>query len=122
MKAGNYWRWLKTKLAAKGIQPVSDTRELKLVAPMAEACGRYNGRLWSSAVRQALSRTTVQTSFLIGVLIVPIRLTVKARRRYTTSLRVEMNQDLLLDAIGHHWYILPTKKNRYSVFAYIIRL
>ena len=33
MKAGNYWRWLKTKLAAKGIQPVSDTRELKLVAP-----------------------------------------------------------------------------------------
>ena len=89
---------------------------------MAEACGRYNGRLWSSAVRQALSRTTVQTSFLIGVLIVPIRLTVKAKRRHTTSLRVEMNQDLLLDAIGRHWYILPTKETHYSVFEYIIRL
>ena len=33
VKAGNYWRWLKTKLAAMGIQPVSDTHEMKLVAP-----------------------------------------------------------------------------------------
>ena len=33
VKAGNYWRWLKKKLAAQGIQPVSDTHEFKLVGP-----------------------------------------------------------------------------------------
>ena len=38
VKAGNYWRWMKTKLAAKGIQPVSDTHELKLVAPRWQKC------------------------------------------------------------------------------------
>ena len=33
VKAGNYWRWLKKKLAAQGVQPVSDTHEFKLVGP-----------------------------------------------------------------------------------------
>ena len=33
VKAGNYWRWLKKKLALKGIQPVSDTHEFKLRGP-----------------------------------------------------------------------------------------
>lgn len=33
VKAGNYWRWLKKKLAAQGIQPVSDTHKFKLVGP-----------------------------------------------------------------------------------------
>ena len=33
VKAGNYWRWLKKKLAAQGVQPVSDTHEIKLVGP-----------------------------------------------------------------------------------------
>ena len=32
-KAGNYWRWLKKKLAAEGIQPVSGTNDFKFEAP-----------------------------------------------------------------------------------------
>lgn len=30
VKAGNYWRWLKRKMAQAGIQPVSDTHDFKL--------------------------------------------------------------------------------------------
>ena len=30
VKAGNYWRWLKKKLSATGIQLVSDTHDFKL--------------------------------------------------------------------------------------------
>lgn len=33
VKAGNYWRWLKKKLAATGIQLVSVTHEFKFTAP-----------------------------------------------------------------------------------------
>ena len=33
VKAGNYWRWLKKKLAADGIQLVSDTHDFKFEAP-----------------------------------------------------------------------------------------
>ena len=33
VKAGNYWRWLKKKLAAQGIQTVSDAHGFKLVGP-----------------------------------------------------------------------------------------
>jgi len=33
VKAGNYWRWLKKKLAAQGIQLVSDAHDFKLEAP-----------------------------------------------------------------------------------------
>lgn len=33
VKAGNYWRWLKKKLLAQGIQLVSDAHEFKLIAP-----------------------------------------------------------------------------------------
>jgi cell filamentation protein len=33
VKAGNYWRWLKKKLATAGIQLVSDTHEFKFMAP-----------------------------------------------------------------------------------------
>ena len=33
VKAGNYWRWLKKKLVAQGVQPVSDTHKFKLVGP-----------------------------------------------------------------------------------------
>lgn len=33
VKAGNYWRWLKKKLAAQGIQPVSTTHDFKFEAP-----------------------------------------------------------------------------------------
>ena len=33
VKAGNYWRWLKKKLAAAGIQLVSTTHEFKFEAP-----------------------------------------------------------------------------------------
>ena len=33
MKAGNYWRWLKKKLASLGIQPVSATHDFKFQAP-----------------------------------------------------------------------------------------
>lgn len=33
VKAGNYWRWLKKKLAAAGIQLVSVTHEFKFTAP-----------------------------------------------------------------------------------------
>ena len=32
-KAGNYWRWLKKKLGATGIQLVSATHEFKFEAP-----------------------------------------------------------------------------------------
>ena len=32
-KAGNYWRWLKRKFAAEGIQPVSVTHDFKFEAP-----------------------------------------------------------------------------------------
>ena len=32
-KAGNYWRWLKRKLATEGIEPVSDTHDFKFEAP-----------------------------------------------------------------------------------------
>lgn len=32
-KAGNYWRWLKRKLAALGVQLVSDTHGFKFEAP-----------------------------------------------------------------------------------------
>ena len=32
-KAGNYWRWLKKKLAAEGIQLVSGTHDFKFEAP-----------------------------------------------------------------------------------------
>mgnify|MGYP000100876673 CR=1 FL=1 len=32
-KAGNYWRWLKRKLAQEGIELVSDTHEFKFEAP-----------------------------------------------------------------------------------------
>ena len=31
VKAGNYWRWLKKKLAAQGVQPVSDTHEFNSI-------------------------------------------------------------------------------------------
>ena len=40
-KAGNYWRWLKRKLAAQGIQFVSGTHKLKIVAA--------DGKRYSSA-------------------------------------------------------------------------
>jgi len=40
-KAGNYWRWLKRKLAAQGIQFVSGTHKLKIVAA--------DGKQYSSA-------------------------------------------------------------------------
>ena len=33
VKAGNYWRWLKKKLSATGIQLVSDTHDFKFEAP-----------------------------------------------------------------------------------------
>lgn len=33
VKAGNYWRWLKKKLAAQGIQLVSDAHDFKFEAP-----------------------------------------------------------------------------------------
>lgn len=33
VKAGNYWRWLKKKLSASGIQLVSDTHDFKFEAP-----------------------------------------------------------------------------------------
>ena len=33
VKAGNYWRWLKKKLAADGLQLVSDTHDFKFEAP-----------------------------------------------------------------------------------------
>lgn len=33
VKAGNYWRWLKKKLAAQNIQLVSSTHDFKLMAP-----------------------------------------------------------------------------------------
>ena len=33
VKAGNYWRWLKKKLATAGVQLVSDTHEFKFEAP-----------------------------------------------------------------------------------------
>ena len=32
-KAGNYWRWLKKKLSAEGIQLVSGTHDFKFEAP-----------------------------------------------------------------------------------------
>ena len=32
-KAGNYWRWLKKKLTAQGVQLVSDTHDFKFEAP-----------------------------------------------------------------------------------------
>jgi cell filamentation protein len=32
-KAGNYWRWLKKKLAGEGIQLVSGTHDFKFLAP-----------------------------------------------------------------------------------------
>ena len=32
-KASNYWRWLKKKLRAEGIQPVSATHDFKFEAP-----------------------------------------------------------------------------------------
>ena len=37
VKAGNYWRWLKKKLASQGIQPVSDTHDFKFQAPDSSA-------------------------------------------------------------------------------------
>jgi len=40
-KAGNYWRWLKRKLAAQGVQFVSGTHKLKIVAA--------DGKQYSSA-------------------------------------------------------------------------
>ena len=33
VKAGNYWRWLKKKLSAAGIQLVSGTHDFKFEAP-----------------------------------------------------------------------------------------
>ena len=33
VKAGNYWRWLKRKLAAEGVQLVSVTHDFKFEAP-----------------------------------------------------------------------------------------
>lgn len=33
VKAGNYWRWLKKKLASQGVQLVSGTHRFKLVGP-----------------------------------------------------------------------------------------
>ena len=33
VKAGNYWRWLKRKLVAQGIEPVSATHDFKFEAP-----------------------------------------------------------------------------------------
>lgn len=38
MKAGNYWRWLKKKLIANGVQLVSVTHELKFQAPDGKQC------------------------------------------------------------------------------------
>ena len=32
VKAGNYWRWLKKKLASQGIQPVSATHDFKCLS------------------------------------------------------------------------------------------
>ena len=33
VKAGNYWRWLKKKLTADGVQLVSNTHDFKFKAP-----------------------------------------------------------------------------------------
>ena len=33
VKAGNYWRWLKKKLDAEGVQLVSVTHDFKFLAP-----------------------------------------------------------------------------------------
>ena len=49
-KAGNYWRWLKKKLAADGVQLVSVTHEFKFVAP--------DGKLHAA---DALDNEAVQT-------------------------------------------------------------
>ena len=49
VKAGNYWRWLKKKLASQGIQPVSATHDFKFQAS--------DGKLRttdSSAIRELL--------------------------------------------------------------------
>lgn len=74
VKAGNYWRWLKKKLAAQGVQPVSDTHEFKLVGP--------DGKKRVADV----------------LLIVTIRLTVKAKRKHTTSLKVDCSTNLSQEA------------------------
>ncbi len=47
VKAGNYWRWLKKKLATDGVQLVSVTHELKFLSPdgkqrAADAHGDYD--------------------------------------------------------------------------------
>ena len=37
-KAGNYWRWLKKKLATDGVQLVSVTHDFKFMAPDGRLC------------------------------------------------------------------------------------
>ena len=47
VKAGNYWRWLKKKLKADGVQLVSVTHEFKFEAPdgkkSQQSCKRFLG-------------------------------------------------------------------------------
>ncbi len=49
VKAGNYWRWLKKKLASQGIQPVSATHDFKFQAPDGKM-RRYAPKLFGKMV------------------------------------------------------------------------
>ena len=47
VKAGNYWRWLKKKLASQGIQPVSATHDFKFQ----DSPCLSNGTVWTAGAQ-----------------------------------------------------------------------
>ena len=49
VKAGNYWRWLKKKLATDGVQLVSVTHDFKFQAP--DGVQRYADALYAECVQ-----------------------------------------------------------------------
>ena len=87
VKAGNYWRWLKRKLIADGIQLVS-TLTTSSSRPRMES-SEHRTRWIRNAYRRWLSiiPTIGQMLFWTGSHIATIRLTARARKRPIPSLR-----------------------------------
>ena len=81
VKAGNYWRWLKKKLNADGIQLVSDTHDFKFQAPMASNERQMFWMPKAFICWQSIIRIAVQTSFSIGLPIATTQSTARAARK-----------------------------------------
>ena len=89
VKAGNYWRWLKRKLNADGVQLVSVTHEFKFEAPDGKrrAADAPTIRVWKHW--QSIIPIIEPTAFWIGSLMATTPLMGKAVRKHIPFLKAD---------------------------------